>query len=132
MHSTIRRYRTTLGRCAAVNNGGINAALTALWAWMSERRAVIVTFQLITIMTYDAQLEYKGAQPMSSVPDTPVNVSASSPSACQHTDLRNRLGISIGGTDALALLDSIVEAEIHGVRQIWMTGSGTHWVVRVS
>ncbi len=62
---------------------------------------------------------------MSNVPDTPVNASALSPSASQHTDLRNRLGISIGGTDALALLESIVEAETHGVRQIWMTQNPT-------
>lgn len=34
---------------------------------------------------------------------------------------RERVGISIGGPDALALLDAIVEAEAAGVTQLWMT-----------
>jgi F420-dependent oxidoreductase-like protein len=62
---------------------------------------------------------------MSSVPDNPVNASTTSPATSQSTSLRERVGISIGGADALALLDSIAEAEAQGVRQIWMTQNPT-------
>lgn len=53
--------------------------------------------------------------------DNRSNEIASLPTA----DLRERVGISISSSDATTLLDSIVEAEAHGVRQIWMTQGPT-------
>jgi F420-dependent oxidoreductase-like protein len=50
-----------------------------------------------------------------------MNANTTSPATSQSTSLRERVGISIGGTDALALIESIVEAEEQGVRQLWMT-----------
>ena len=47
------------------------------------------------------------------------------PQAAAQSNLRERIGISIAAADAAALLETIVEAERSGVRQIWMTQGPT-------
>lgn len=62
---------------------------------------------------------------MSSVPENPMNTGPAGSSTSRPTTLRDRVGISISGTHAQDLVDSIVEAEARGVRQIWMTQNPT-------
>jgi F420-dependent oxidoreductase-like protein len=47
------------------------------------------------------------------------------PRAASAAPPRERIGISIAGADASALLETIVEAEQRGVRQLWMTQGPT-------